>query len=165
MSVFHECMLEYKAQLKKGQIQQAYLGLMEYMQSLKSHFQQCCPDCFVSGSLYFGYMDMTYFACTPAPLQERKLKIAVVFNHIAFRFEVWLAAYNKQAQTRYWQLIRDSGWDRYYVVPTTKGMDSIVEHILVDDPDFRDLPSLTAHIEQGVQAFSTDVQALLDSIA
>lgn len=69
--------------------------------TLRTHFHKKYPDAFVSGSIYYGYMDMTYFSFTPKSLQQRKLKIAIVFVHESFRFEVWLAAYNKQVQQNY----------------------------------------------------------------
>jgi len=74
MTALHEAMLEYRTQLEKGVIQQAYRGPMDYMQSQRAHFGARCPDFIVSGGLYFGYMDMTNFACTPHPLAERRLK-------------------------------------------------------------------------------------------
>ena len=79
MGSFHENMNEYKKQLEKGAIQEAYKGLMEYIMDLRTHFQKKYPDHFVSGSLYYGYMDMTYFSFFPESLKLRKLKIGIVF--------------------------------------------------------------------------------------
>ena len=62
MKTFHEYMNEYKKQLKKGYIQEAYKGLMEYIMELRTQFKKKYPDYFVSGSIYYGYMDMTYFS-------------------------------------------------------------------------------------------------------
>ena len=98
MGTFQECMVEYKSQLAKGIIQQAYRGLMDYFSDLRTHFQKRFSETEVSGGVYFGYMDMTYFAVIPAFLKQRKLKIAIVFLHEAFRFEVWLSGYNRQVQ-------------------------------------------------------------------
>ncbi|MCE5271520.1 hypothetical protein LLH00_09590 [bacterium] len=161
MPSFQECMSEYRLQLGKGAIQKAYKGLMEYMQALKTHLKDRYPEYYVSGGLYFGYMDMTYFAFSPEALKQRNLKIAIVFNHEEFRFEAWLSGYNKPVQTQYWQLFKDSGWDRHRVVPTVKGYDSIVEHVLVEAPDFRDLNSLTGRIEQGILKFIHDIEIFL----
>ena len=160
MTSFHEYMTEYKKQLQKGAIQKAYRGLMDYVMDLRSHLQHKYPDHFVS-AIYHGYMDMTYFSFTPKILQERKLKIAIVFVYDKVRFEVWLAGYNKGVQERYWEMFRESGWDRYRVVPTTKGADSIIEHVLVEDPDFGDLDALTQRIEREVLRFILDVEGFL----
>lgn len=65
MGSLPEYLQQYRKQLEKGAISKAYKGLMEYMMSLRTNFQTKYPDHFVSGSLYYGYMDMTYFAFTP----------------------------------------------------------------------------------------------------
>jgi hypothetical protein len=154
---FNENMIEYRKQLEKGTIKEAYRGLMDYIMELRSYFEKKYPDYFVSGSVYFGYMDMTYFSFFPESLKLRKLKVAIVFVHDKFRFEVWLAGYNKQVQTKYWKLFRESGWSKYCIPSTTKGVDSIIEHILVERPDFSDLDSLTKQIESGTLEFIEDI--------
>ena len=116
---FHDYMNEYRKQLEKGVIKEAYRGLMEYIMELRLHFKNKYPDYFVSGSIYFGYMDMTYFSFTPESLKCRNLKIAIVFVHDTFRFEVWLGGYNKKVQSKYWELFIESNWNKYHIVPTT----------------------------------------------
>jgi len=81
-------MNEYRGQLRKGTVQQAYRGLMDYIMGLRSYFENKYPDFSVSGSIYFGYMDVTYFAFSPKSMKKRKLKVGIVFVHEAFRFEV-----------------------------------------------------------------------------
>ena len=161
MDSFLESMNEYREQLEKGAIQKAYRGLMEYFNALRLHFRKKHPDHSVSGSVYYGYMDMTYFSFFPISLKRRKLKIAVVFLHEAFRFEVWLAAVNKEVQTEYWKLFKESNWNKYHIPSNTKGLDSIVEYILVANPDFSDLDALTKQIEKGTLEFVKDVEDFL----
>ncbi len=160
---FHKDMSEYTDQLKKGMIQRAYRGLMDYMQSLRAHFSSRYPEYSVPGSLYFGYMDMTYFAIVPEGFKERGLKIAVVYLHEAGRFEVWLSGYNRQIQARYWTIVKESGWDTYHLVAAPQGFDSVLEHILVTEPNFDDLEGLTARIEKGTLEFIHDVEEFLKS--
>jgi hypothetical protein len=161
MTTFQESMAEYKKQLKKGTIKQAYRGLMDYFWSLRSFFENKYPDYYVSGGIYYGFMDMTYFSFFPKTLKPRKLKIAVVFVHESFRFEVWLAGINKNIQAKYWKLIKDSNWNKYRVPSTTKGADSILEYVLADNPDFSDLDALTRQIEKGTLEFAKDVENFL----
>jgi hypothetical protein len=161
MESFPEYINEYKKQLRNGYIQVAYKGLIEYIMNLRVQFKKKYPDYFVSGSIYYGYMDMSYFSFIPDSLKRRKLRIAIVFIHETCRFEVWLAGYNKQIQTKYWKLFKESDWNKYYIVPTTKGVDSIVEYILVDNPDFSDLDSLTKQIEKGTFKFIKDIEYFL----
>ena len=160
MASFQEIMTEYRKQMAKGDIQQAYRGLMDYFWSLKAFFENKYPD-YESGGIYYGFMDMTYFALFPQALKQRKLKIAVVFVHGSFRFEVWLAGVNKNVQAKYWKLIKDSGWNKYRLPAMTKGVDSIVEYVLAENPDFSDLDALTKQIERGTLMFTKDVEGFL----
>ncbi len=154
-------MNEYRKQLEKGDIKEAYKGLMEYMMELRSFFKNKYPDYCVSGSIYYGYMDMTYFSFFPESIKLRKLKVAIVFLHDTFRFEVWLAGYNKQVQTKYWKLFKESDWNKYRIPSTIEGIDSIIESILVENPDFRDLDALTKQIERGTLIFIEDIENYL----
>jgi hypothetical protein len=163
MSSLQNAMLDFRSQLQKGTIQIAYKGLLDYILSLRNHFAKSYPDFSVSGTPYFGYMDMTYFSVVPENLKQRGLKIAIVFIYDTFRFEVWLAAVNKKIQTEYWNQIKASGWNIYRLVPSTQGYDSIVEMNLVESPDFGDLPALTRQIEAGTLQFIADVATFLEN--
>jgi hypothetical protein len=161
MESLNECMDEYRKQLKKGAIQRAYQGLIDYLMGLRSYFEKKYPDYSVSGSVYLGYMDMTYFSFFPESLKRRRLKVGIVFVHRTFRFEVWLFGYNKRVQAKYWKLFMESGWNKYRIPPEIKGVDSIVEGFLVENPDFSDLDSLTKRIETGTLKFVEDVENFL----
>jgi hypothetical protein len=161
MSSFQENMNEYRRQLKKGTIQRAYQGLMDYIMGLRSYFENKYPGYSVSSSAYFGYMDMTYFSFFPESLKLRKLKVGIVFVHEAFEFEVWLFGYNKSVQAKYWELFKESGWSKYRGPSTIKGVDSILEGILVENPNFSDLAALTKQIEGGTLKFIEEVENFL----
>jgi hypothetical protein len=154
---------EYKKQLNKGYIQKAYQGIMQYLMALRSHFQKKYPDYIVSGNIYYGYMDMTYFSCTPESLTGRKLKIAIVFIHPKIQFEVWLAGYNRQVQRQYWKLFTETNWNKYRIPSDIKGIDSIVEYTVADNPDFNNLEALTKQIEQKTMAFINDIEDFLSN--
>ena len=164
MESFHEYINEYRKQLKKGHIQKAYKGLMEYIMSLRTYLKNKYPDYLVSGSIYTGYMDMTYFSFFSEPLKRRKLKTGIVFIYEAFRFEAWLFGYNKKVQTKYWKLIKESALNKYRIPSTTKGVDSIMEYILVDNPDFSDLDTLTKQIEGRTVNFIKDIENFLPKL-
>jgi hypothetical protein len=161
MDSFYEYINEYKKQLNRGYIQKAYKGLIEYIMELKLYLKNKHPDYLVSGSIYTGYMDMTYFSFFPESLKRLKLKTGIVFLHVAFRFEAWLYGYNKKVQAQYWKLLRESEWNKYRIPSTLKGVDSIMEHTLVDIPDFKDLDTLTKQIEEGMLSFINDVEGFL----
>ena len=102
-------------------------------------------------------------ATIPRPATQMGKQIAIVFVHDTFTFEVWLAGNNKQVQSKYWKLFTESNWNKYRIPSTTNGVDSIIEYILVDNPDFSDLETLTKQIERGTLNFITDVENYLST--
>ncbi len=160
MHSLREDLEEFRRQLRNGSTQRAYAALLSYMLGLLTHFKNSHPDTAVSG-LYQGYLDMTYFALFPPHLKQRDLKIAIVFNYTAFRFEAWLAASNRQVQRQYWELFRDSRWPDYRVVAPASGVDALVECDLAVDFDLSDPDALTARIEAGTAAFNNDMARFL----
>jgi hypothetical protein len=155
---------EYRKQIEKGDIKVAYKKLMEYMMELRNHLKNKYPYYSVSGNLYFGYMDMTYFSVVPKSLKDKKLKIAVVFIHDKISFEVWLSGINKQIQLIFWKKLKETGFDKYRIPLTIKGKDSIVEFDLVNQPDFDNLTKLTEQIEKGTIKFIQDIETYLSKL-
>ncbi|MFA5450575.1 MAG: hypothetical protein WC231_01065 [Dehalococcoidales bacterium] len=160
MESLKEYIEEYRKQLEKGVVQKAYQGLMGYVMDLRMHFSKKYPD-FAPGNIYQGYMDMTYFPIFPAELTSRKLKIAIVLIHEKIRFEIWLAAQNKQIQSEYRKLFKEHDWPQYRIPAAAKGVDSIVEYTLADNPDFGDLKVLTKQIEKGTFNFINEIEEFL----
>lgn len=160
MQSIQEDMNEFRGQIKAGSIQKAYRALIAYMMDLRAHFKNKYPGYDISG-LYQGYMDMTYFAIVPPALKQRALKIAIVFNYEAFRFEVWLSGANRQVQREYWELFKDSRWANYRVITPAKGVDSIVERDLAENFDFSDLDGLTTTIDEKTIEFVGDIERYL----
>jgi len=160
MESLREQMFEYRKQLEKGHVQGAYRGLMAYIMDLRNYLKNKYPEYSVSG-IYQGYMDMTYFSFTPDPLKSLKLKIAVVFIYDTFKFEVWLAGSNKNVQKDYWELFTEKSLEKYHIPSSIKGRDSIVENVLVENPDFGDLDSLTQEIEESTLRFMEDMVEII----
>ena len=85
----------------------------------------------------------------------------LVFIHESCQFEAWLFGVNKQVQKQYWQRIKDSGWNQYPLVATTRGEDAILTHVLTANPDFDDLDAVTEQIENGAVKSIKDVETFL----
>ena len=147
MNSINRAVEEYTEQLKSGRIRQAYRGIMSFMSGLKAFMERLHPDLAFS-SLYPGYMDMTYFACTPPALKEKGLKIAIVYLHEENRFELWLSGSNKKIQAEYISLLqtRDTGGCK--LSQSKPGVDSILETRLPDQPDFDHAKDLMERIER-----------------
>ncbi len=161
MKSLNACVVEYKKQLDKGDIQTAYRGLMEYMMGLKNFFKNKYPEFSVPSNLYQGYMDMTYFALFPENLKKRKLKIAIVLIHDKMKLEIWLSGINKQIQLKYWNMLKSKDLNNYRLPLTLQGADSIIEYTLTDNPDFNDPETLTRQIESGIIKFMKDIKELI----
>ena len=157
MQSLNEAVREYTAQLKHGQIQKAYKGIMTFMSGLKTFLESRHPDYAASG-LYFGYMDMTYFAFTPPELKLRSLKIAIVYLHEQNRFELWLGGANRKVQAEAIEMLsgRDIGGNKLSEV--RPGGDSIVEMELTQTPDFDHPEDLMLAIESKVIEFSKSIK-------
>lgn len=157
MTNLNDAINEYTAQLQKGQIQIAYRGIMTFMSTLKSTLESNHPDYAASG-LYFGYMDMTYFAFTPLELKRRNLKIAIVYLHLENRFELWLGGGNRKVQAEYIELLKGKDIVHYRLSQVSPGVDSIIESIISEQPDFNSAEFLMASIEDKVIEFILNIR-------
>lgn len=162
MGSLGDCVKEYAIQLSKGQIQTAYRGIMTFMSDLRTYLEHKYSN-FAASALYFGYMDMTYFAFTPPSLKDRRLKIAIVYLHEECRFELWLAGTSRQIQAEYIEMLSHKNLGRYVLSQIQPGVDSIIASAIVERPDFDDLDDLKKHIEVKTMEFAEDMIRSLDS--
>jgi len=154
---------ELQKRLSDGLIQRAYRGIVSYMSRLRTVFADQRGERAISG-LYQGYFDMTYFALFSDELQERDLKLAVVFNYETFGFEVWLAARNRKIQRRYWELFLNTGYKQHRLIEPAVGIDAIVTAVLAADYSLEDENILTTRIVEGVTAFEHDIVSFLSEV-
>ncbi len=153
---------DYKLQIEIGNIPKAYKGLMGFMKNLRTYFINNYTVDYVIGSLYSGDMSITYFPFTPKTLKEQKLKIAIVFNHQKVRFEIWLAGQNKQIQKKYWEIFKGSDWNKYHIPSTIDDGFSIVDNVLIENPNFDNLEILTEQIETRAMEFIKEIKKVLE---
>ena len=151
---------EYTKQLELGEVQRAYKGIMIFYSKLRNYFERKYPECKPS-ALYFGYMDMTYFACTPPELKEKDLKIAIVYVHEENRFEVWLGGKNRKVQAEYIKKMGIMDLGKYSLSKVMPGVDSIIEEIIVNEPDFEKEEKLIQLIESKMLDFSKDISEII----
>lgn len=157
MSRLQDDIEKYRELLHKGGIQNAYKGILSFMSRFQTAMKKKYPD-YQVGSLYPGYMDMTFFAITPNDLAKRKLKIALVYLHEQGCFEVWLCGSNRQIQTEFLFFFRDKELNQYRLSRPLPGVDSIIEYHLDIMPDFDHQEHLMPAIEQEALAFIRDIR-------
>ena len=159
MPTLNDAIAEYTARLQQGQIQIAYKGIMTFMSALKTILESSHPD-YVGSGLYFGYMDMTYFAFTPLELKRRNLKIAIVYLHLENRFELWLGGGNRKVQAEYIEFFKGKDIGSYRLSKVSPGVDSIIEIFISEHPDFDKAEGLLEIIEQKTIEFADKILAL-----
>lgn len=142
---------EYTNQLRQGEIQIAYQGILEFMGKLRADFIKKYPHYDVS-NIYQGYLDMSYFSLSTKPLKDKGLKIAIVYLHEKGCFEVWLSARNRDIAKTHKSII-DSLSEEISVFHDNNNQDAIVECVLTRTPDFEDQAQLINTIDQGVEKF------------
>ena len=150
---------QYRDQLSKGYLQKAYKAIMTFMSGLSSYLEKKYPSHTVS-TLYFGYMDMTYFAFTPPVIKNKKLKIAIVYLHEQGRFEVWLGAINRKIQAEFIELLSSRDTGTYKLSSIKPGVDSIIAKVIVASPDFDNPEELKIQIEKEVTGFINDITSM-----
>jgi len=60
-------------------------------------------------------------------------------------------------------LIKENDWNKYHLSSNPRGVDYVVDHILIGDPDFSDLDTLTKQIESRTLEFIGDVEGFLSN--
>ena len=160
MKNMNQLINEYTCCLQHGEIQAAYKGIIEFMGKLRVNYIKNHPDSGI-GSIYQGYMDMTYFSLITELLKDKGLKIAVVYLHEKGTFEVWLSARNRDIAKKYESLFNNSILDKKKFFHDDTNQDAIIEFTLTSTPNFEDQASLTDIIEQGVEDFITAIYSLL----
>lgn len=144
----------YKEQLEKGDIQEAYVGLVKYVTRLGTLLSKNLSENYSFGSLFQGYMDYTYFYYSNDFLKKRKLKMGLVLNHSKMQFEVWLLGHTIPIQEKYWEYFKSTKWNKN---KTTRPKYSILEAELIVNPNFNDLIKLSKQIEDKLVIVTNEI--------
>lgn len=130
-SDMQQCLAIYQQQLNEGTIRKAYIILTKYVSELKKNF----PQTYKTSSLTYGYLDYTYFSFTDDYLRNSQLRFALVLNHQKLQIKLWLVGRTAGIQERYWNLMKDSKWNKGI---ETKPIYAILEAVLKAPIDFSD---------------------------
>ncbi|WP_169669213.1 AraC family transcriptional regulator [Flavivirga algicola] len=147
--------------IEEGDILKDYQKLRTCIRGLRTHLKKTYPIDYKIGSIYQGHINFSYFPFTPIELKNQKLKIVIILNHVKMRFEICLAGQNRHIQKEYWNIFKDSDWNKYHIPYNLEGF-SIVEHILMERPNFNNPHTLYQHLETEVMTFTKDVMEALD---
>ena len=144
----------YKARLQNGDIQIAYERLLKYVMTVKGYFEKTLSNKYSCGNVSPGYMDFTYFPFFDIFLKSKKLRFGIVLNHKEIRFELWLMGQNAKIQEEYWNLLKNTKWNKNQ--PSMPKY-SVLEIILVNKPDFDKSDELTVEIVKKADLYSDEI--------
>lgn len=156
MKTLNELIKGYTHQLKQGELQIAYKGILEFLGKLRAEVIKNNPH-YDASSIYQGYMDMSYFSLNTKSLKDKGLKIAIVYLHEKGDFEVWLSARNRDIAKNYASILNSNISDNVNIFHDINNPDAIIECILTPTPNFEDQSSLIDTINQGVEKFVTTI--------
>lgn len=148
----------YKEQLAKGDILIAYNGLVKFVMKLRTDFIKNLSNKYTFAGILHGYMDYTYFYFSNDLLKSKKLKFALVLNHLEMTFEIWLLGNTLSVQKTYWELLKMSKWNESR---SEMPKYSVLEATLVSHPDFNNLDKLSKQIEDQMLQVSRDIISTL----
>ncbi|UOX33084.1 hypothetical protein LXD69_13685 [Flavobacterium sediminilitoris] len=151
----------YKEQLKKGDILIAYNELVKFVMKLRTDFIKSLSDHYSFTGILHGYLDFTYFYYSNDFLKSKKLKFGLILNHMEMRFEVWLLGNTKPIQQKYWELSKNTKWNKD---KTEMPKYSILESIIVKNPDFDNLDKLIEQIETQMMKASDEILDYLKTL-
>jgi len=151
MKTLNQLVAAYTRCLRQGEIQLAYKGILEYIGRLRADIMRKHPEYDV-GSIYAGYLDMSYFPVASARLKARGLRVAIVYLHEKNVFEAWLSARNRAVSKTFSPLggLCDASCTLFH---DEDNLDAILECTLSAAPDFDAPATLTNEILQGVERF------------
>ncbi|MFP8782655.1 DUF7000 family protein [Planococcus plakortidis] len=160
MKSLNQLIHAYTAQLQQGEMHLAYRGIFDLIGKLRARFMRNYPSHDI-GSIYPGYMDMTYFSLTTEVLKAKGLKIPIVYMHEKGAFEVWLSARNREIARKYGFLLNGNIADELPVFHDEANQDAIIECTIASAPDFGNQEALMELIDRQVQQFINAVSSRL----
>lgn len=161
MKNLNEYVSIYQNHLKKGDILIAYNELVKFVMGLRTDFIKRHSDLYSFAGILHGYLDFTYFYFSNDFLKRKKLKFALVLNHVEMRFEIWLLGNTSTIQKNYWELLKDTKWnEEKSEMPDY----SVLEMTLINHPDFDNLNELSRQIESKLLQVSDQLVEYLKSL-
>lgn len=139
-----------------------YHDFISYMKELRAFFQKEYYTIFKLGNLYQGNREYTYFSLTPEKLKKQKLKFVIILNHKIPSFTICLSGQNKTIRKKYWDMFTENDWNKYHLAESINNSLSIMDHTIVENPDFESRTSLTKQIETESLKFMNELSEILE---
>ncbi len=139
-----------------------YHQLIDYLKELKAFFHKEYGTYFKLGNIYQGNPNFSYFSLTTEELKNQKLKFVIILNHKTLCFSICLSGQNKSIRKKYWQMFRESDWNKYHLAESINDSLSIIDQTIIEEPDFSNKRNLTKQIEKESLKFINEVKDILE---
>lgn len=153
---------DYKEKSKPGGKHLDYHQLINYMKELRAFFHKEYDTYFKLGNVYQGSPDFSYFSLTTEELKKQKLKFVIILNHKLVSFSICLSGQNKSVRKRYWEMFKASNWNKYHLAESINDSLSIIDQIIVEEPDFGNKRKLSERIEKESLKFINEIKGILE---
>ena len=107
-----------------------YYQLINYMKELRLFFQKEYDTIFILGKIYQGDPNFSYLSLTTDKLKKQKLKFVIILNHKELYFSICLSGQNKSIRKKYWEMFRDSDWNKFHLAESIDNSLSIINHTI-----------------------------------
>lgn len=151
--------IEEKGKSCKNQL--SYHEMIKYMKELRAFFGKEYDTYFKLGKVYQENPDFSYFSLTTEELKKQKLKFVIILNHKLINFSICLSGQNKSIRKKYWEMFKNSDWDKYHLAESITNSLSIIDHTIVEQPDFDNRILLTKQIETESLKFINVLKGIL----
>ncbi len=148
--------------VKQDHIQLNYHQLIGYMKKLRAFFHKEYASDFILGTIYQGNPDFSYFSLTTEELKKQKLKFVIIFNHKMMCFTICLSGQNKSIRKKYWEMFKGSNWSTYHLAESINSSLSIIDHEIIEKPNFDNIHILTKQVEAESLKFISEIRGILE---
>lgn len=139
-----------------------YHDLINYMKELRAYFKKEYDTFFKLGSIYKESAEYSYFSLTTTELRKQKIKFVIILNLKQLSFSICLSGQNKSVRKKYWELFKNSDWNKYHLAESINNSLSILDHTIVEKPNFEEKRDLTEQIEKASMKFIHDLREVLE---
>lgn len=142
--------------------QTKYFELISFMKELRTFFHKDYDGTFQLGKLYQGNPEFSYFSLTTASFKKQKLKFVIVLDHQEKAFSICLSGQNKSIRKKFWQMFKESNWNKYPLVQSIDNSLFIMDYTIIVNPDFHEKTILTEQIEKGILEFIDELKKVFE---
>lgn len=138
-----------------------YHHLVSFMKELRAYFNKELNKEYTVGKVNSGSKDYTYFSLTPEELKSLKLKFVIILDHKIKSFVICLSGQNKSIRKKYWHELNERGCDKYHLAESIDQSLMIIDHIIVNHPDFTNAKALSKNIERESLIFMNELKVII----